>query len=55
MERSQFEFFKTLVETPSPSGSEQQVAAVWRRYVGTYADSVTTDNQGNVVKVTTSA
>jgi tetrahedral aminopeptidase len=49
VERPQFDFLKTLVETPSPSGSEQQAAAVWRSYVGTYADSVTTDNQGSVI------
>ncbi len=51
MDRAQFDFLKTLVETPSPSGSEQQAAAVWRAYVGTYADSITTDNQGNVIAV----
>lgn len=51
MDRPQFDFLKTLVETPSPSGSEQQAAAVWRAYVGAFADSVTTDNQGNVIAV----
>ncbi|HEY8745875.1 MAG TPA: M42 family peptidase [Chloroflexota bacterium] len=49
MDRAQFDFLKMLVETPSPSGSEQQAATVWRKYVGTYADSISTDNQGNVI------
>lgn len=49
MDRPQFEFLKTLVETPSPSGSEQRAAVVWREYAGKVADSITTDSQGSVI------
>lgn len=49
MDRPQFEFLKTLVETPSPSGSEQQAASVWREYTRPFADTITTDKQGNVI------
>ncbi|HEY1066576.1 MAG TPA: M20/M25/M40 family metallo-hydrolase [Pirellulales bacterium] len=48
MESQAFEFFKQLVETPSPSGYEEQIQAVVRRYAETFADRVTTDVHGNV-------
>jgi endoglucanase len=43
------EFFKRLLETPSPSGYEQPVQAVVREYVTDFADQVTTDSHGNVI------
>jgi len=49
MERQQFDFLKSLVETPSPSGYEQQAAAIWREYAGQFADKISTDSQGSVV------
>ncbi len=48
MDHSTLEFLKTMVNTPGPSGYEQAVQAVYRRYVQTYADTVTTDVLGNV-------
>ncbi len=43
------EFFKNLLETPSPSGYEKPVQDVVRSYVGEFADDVTTDTHGNVI------
>jgi endoglucanase len=37
-----------LLETPSPSGYEQPVQEVVRRYVSEFADRVSTDSHGNV-------
>lgn len=41
-------FFKTLLETPSPSGFEQPIQAVIREYAGGFADATRTDSHGNV-------
>lgn len=43
------EFLKRLVETPSPSGFEQPAQRLFREYVASFADSVTTDVLGNVI------
>lgn len=40
-------FLRELVSTPSPSGYEEKVAAVYREYVGGFADEVATDVHGN--------
>lgn len=48
MRPESFEFFKALVEAPSPSGYEQPAAAVFRDYVAPIADAVTTDVMGSV-------
>ncbi|MEN6430286.1 MAG: M42 family metallopeptidase [Coriobacteriales bacterium] len=48
MQPKSFEFLKTLVEAPSPSGYEQPAAAVFRDYVTPIADSVSTDVMGSV-------
>jgi endoglucanase len=48
MRPESFEFFKTLVEAPSPSGYEQPAAKVYREYVTPIADDVTTDVMGSV-------
>lgn len=42
-------FFKTLVETASPSGFEQEAQKVYRDFVTPYADEVKTDVHGNVI------
>jgi endoglucanase len=42
-------FLRELLETPSPSGYEQRIQEVVRRYVAGFADSVTTDVHGNVI------
>lgn len=41
-------FFKSLVESPSPSGFEQPAARVFRQYVEPLADSVETNVMGSV-------
>ncbi len=51
MESSAFEFFKKILETPSPSGYEQPVQEVVRQYVSDFADEVRTDSHGNVIAV----
>ncbi|MCG8448292.1 MAG: M42 family metallopeptidase [Pirellulales bacterium] len=49
MEASAKEFFRKILETPSPSGYEQPVQEVVRSYVGDFADQVSTDLHGNVI------
>ena len=42
------DFFKRLVEVPSPSGYEQPAAAAFREYVTPFCDSVETNVMGSV-------
>ena len=42
-------FLRRLLETPSPSGYEQPVQDIVRRYVDDFADEVRTDLHGNVI------
>ncbi|HVT27940.1 MAG TPA: M42 family peptidase, partial [Lacipirellulaceae bacterium] len=49
MESSAKKFFKDILETPSPSGYEQPVQTIVRRYAGEFADDVRTDLHGNVI------
>jgi tetrahedral aminopeptidase len=51
LEPSALEFFKNLLETPSPSGYESQVQQIVRDYVADFADDVQTDLHGNVIVV----
>src|SRR4051794_34040210 len=51
MDTSGLEFFKKLLETPSPSGYERPVQELVRQYVADVADRVTTDLHGNVIAV----
>src|SRR3954452_10859310 len=44
-------FFKTLLETPSPSGFERPVQDVVRAWARDLADEVRTDRHGNVLAV----
>ena len=48
MEHTSHEFLKALLETPSPSGFEQQIQQVVRERMRPFADDVTTDSHGNV-------
>lgn len=48
MDDTAHRFFKTLLETPSPSGFEQPIQAVIREYAGGFADATRTDSHGNV-------
>ncbi len=49
MDREAKKFFKSLVESPSPSGFEQPAQEVYRNFVKDYADEVKTDVHGNVI------
>lgn len=48
MRTESFEFFKTIVNTPSPSGYEERAAEVYRQYTKVFADEVRTDVHGSV-------
>ena len=49
MDPNALSFFKKLLETPSPSGYEQQIQKVVREYAGSFADEISTDVHGNVI------
>jgi endoglucanase len=49
MDQSAKKFFQQILETPSPSGYEQPVQEIVRKYVGKFADEVRTDLHGNVI------
>jgi putative aminopeptidase FrvX len=51
MREQSLDFLRSIVETPSPSGFEQQVARLYRDYVEPCCDKVTTDVMGNVTAV----
>ena len=55
MNQDTFALLKKLVDTPGPSGYEQQVQKVYRELVSPYADTVTTDVLGNVIAVKNAA
>lgn len=48
MNKKSYEFLRSLIEQPSPSGYEQPAQRVYREYVKAYADEVSTDVMGNV-------
>lgn len=49
MEATAKQFFKAILETPSPSGYEQPVQEIVRKYAREFADEVRTDLHGNVI------
>lgn len=49
MEEKAKKFFQQILETPSPSGYEQPVQDIVRKYAGEFADEVKTDLHGNVI------
>jgi putative aminopeptidase FrvX len=49
MESAPLEFFKRLLESPSPSGYERPAQDVVRAYLREVADEVSTDIHGNVI------
>jgi len=51
MQSSALEFFKEVLQTPSPSGYESPLQEIVRQYIGPKADRVTTDVHGNVIAV----
>lgn len=44
-------FLKAIVNVPSPSGYEEQAAAIYREYTTPFADEVKTDVHGNVAAI----
>ena len=48
MSQKPAEFFKAIVEVPSPSGYEQPAASLMREYVAPWADAVETNVMGSV-------
>lgn len=48
MEHTSHDFLRRLLDTPSPSGFEQQIQQVVRDYARDFADEVATDRHGNV-------
>lgn len=51
MRPESFEFFKAIVNVPSPSGFEERAAEVYRGYTQAFADKITTDVHGNVAAI----
>ena len=51
MRAESLEFFKAIVNVPSPSGYEEHAAEIYRQYTKSFADDVTTDVHGNVIAV----
>src|SRR6478735_3107558 len=51
MDQSAKKFFTSILETPSPSGYEQPVQEIVRKYAADFADDVRTDLHGNVIAV----
>ncbi|CAN5537465.1 M42 family metallopeptidase [soil metagenome] len=49
MRSESLDFFKAIVNVPSPSGYEERAAEIYRSYTSGFADSVTTDVHGNVI------
>jgi len=45
------EFFKDILETPSPSGYEQPVQQIVRNYAKDFADRIDSDSHGNLIAV----
>lgn len=48
MRAESLEFFKAIVNAPSPSGFEEPAARVYREYTGAFADKVVTSVHGSV-------
>jgi endoglucanase len=52
MEKAAKKFLQQILETPSPSGYEQPVQEIVRKYARGFADEVRTDLHGNVIACT---
>jgi tetrahedral aminopeptidase len=51
MRKESFDFLKSILASPSPSGYEQPVQKLWREYTTPFADKVETDAHGNTIGV----
>lgn len=54
MKKRDIKFLKQLVETPSPTGSEEKVAELVRQRLSSVADEIHTDTMGSVHAILTS-
>ncbi len=48
MRKESYEFLRSILETPSPSGFEQPVQRIVRKRMKSFSDKITTDVHGNV-------
>lgn len=51
MREKSLDFLRALIATPAPSGFEKEIGDLYRGYVGSFAEKVTTDTLGNVVAI----
>lgn len=51
LSKESLDFFKELVETPSPSGFEQPAARIYRKYASKFTSHVSVDVMGNSIAV----
>lgn len=51
IEQESIDFFKTLIESISPSGYEQEAAEAWKNRTEKFTDSISTDVHGNCIGV----
>lgn len=51
MDAKSREFLLELLNTPSPSGREQEIQRKWINYAKEFADKIETDNAGNVIGI----
>lgn len=51
MRKESLDFFRALVNEPSPSGFEEGAAELYRQYTKPHADKVTTDSHGSVCAI----
>ena len=51
MRAESLEFFKAIVNVPSPSGYEERAAEIYRQYTKPFAHEVKTDVHGNVAAI----
>lgn len=49
MRAKSLSFLKEILSAPSPSGYEQPVQRIWKQYVSSFADEVSTDLHGNAI------
>ncbi len=51
MRKASLDFFKAIVNVPSPSGYEERAAEIYRAYCKPFADEIKTDSHGNVAAI----
>jgi putative aminopeptidase FrvX len=51
LHKDAMQFFETLINTPSPTGSEWKGQKVWMDYIKPYVDKIETDSYGSAVAI----